>query len=165
MMFETDRLILREFVPGDASSVFQLNNDPEVMKYTGDKPFESVESARAFLINYDHYKKHGYGRWAMFEKNSSDFIGWCGLKYDSEGLADVGYRLLKNKWGYGFATEAASYCVKIGFSEFNFSGIIGRAMKDNIASIKVLQKIGMYYWKDDTCGGQNGVIYKIDKPC
>jgi [ribosomal protein S5]-alanine N-acetyltransferase len=162
MIIESTRLYLREFIQDDAVLVFHLNNDPEVMKYTGDKPFESVEAAREFLINYDHYNKHGYGRWAVFEKKSGEFVGWCGLKYHSEDITDVGYRLLKAKWGKGFATEAADTCLKIGFTQFNCKRIIGRAMKQNIASIRVLEKIGLKYWKEDKCGGENGVIYKID---
>ncbi len=79
-ILESKRLELREFDISDAVNLYQLNLDSEVIKYTGDPPFNNIEEAERFLDNYNEYKKNGFGRWAVITKESNKFIGWCGLK-------------------------------------------------------------------------------------
>lgn len=161
ILLETTRLKLREMTPDDAQNAYDLNSDPEVIKYTGDKSFETVEEARLFLTNYDHYRKYGFGRWAVISKAENILLGWCGLKYTPEkDEHDIGFRFFKKYWSMGYATEAANACLEKGFNEFNMPVIVGRAMKENVASIRVLQKIGLSYWKEDGCGGEAGVVYR-----
>ncbi len=165
IILETTRLKLREITPDDAQIAYELNLDPEVVQYTGDVPFASVEDARKFLSNYDHYRKYGFGRWAVISKADGDFLGWCGLKYTPEqDEHDIGYRFFKRHWNKGFATESSVACINYGFRELKLKTIVGRAMHANAASIKVLQKSGLKYWKDDKCAGADGVIYRIDSP-
>lgn len=160
---ETERLVLRELSVGDAEFVYRLNLDPEVIKYTGDLPFENVEAARSFLKNYDHYKKYGFGRWGVVLKENQELIGWCGLKYSiDKDEFDIGFRFFKEKWGFGYATESAKASLELGFRDFQMNTIVGRAMNENHASIHVLIKVGLKYWKDDLCGEEKGVIYRID---
>ena len=83
-ILETERLYLREMETDDAENAYRLNLDWENIKYTGDKPFESIQEAKEFLLNYSHYKNYGFGRWAVIEKYSNEFLGWCGLKYTPE---------------------------------------------------------------------------------
>lgn len=73
-ILETNRLFLREITPDDAETAYLLNLDPEVIKYTGDEPFTSIEEARKFLENYDHYRKYGFGRWAVINKSTEEFF-------------------------------------------------------------------------------------------
>ncbi|WP_321297437.1 GNAT family N-acetyltransferase [Marinifilum fragile] len=117
VVLETERLRLREFTPKDAQSMFDLNADPEVIKYTGDLPFESVEQAKAFLQNYNDYKKNGFGRWAMITKVENEFIGWCGLKLNEEELIDLGFRVFRNHWNKGYASETAKACVQFAHTK------------------------------------------------
>jgi len=161
---DTNRLLLRELEPADAEAFYKLNANPKVIKYTGDKPFASVSETRSFIENYKHYKLNGYGRWAVIEKTSQKFIGFCGLKKNEEGLVDLGFRLLEETWGKGYATEAAYAAIDIGFNKFDIPAIIGRADRENIASIKVLKKLGMQFWKQGTTIHINkAVYYKIEK--
>ena len=74
-ILETERLLLREFDISDAEKMYQLNSDPDVIKYTGDGPFESIESTARFLSNYSDYQKNGFGRWICFEKISKEVVG------------------------------------------------------------------------------------------
>jgi len=146
---------LREFSIEDAASILELNNDPEVLKFTGDKAFVSVEEARLFLENYDQYALHGFGRWAVIQKSTGNFIGWCGLKYSATtDEVDIGFRFIKTVWNQGYATEAAKKCIQLGFDTFGIKRIYGRAMVDNVASISVLEKLGLTYLKEFTFDGE-----------
>ncbi len=92
------------------------------------------------------------------------FLGWCGLKYTEQlGEYDIGFRFYKKYWNRGYATETALACLEAGFNRFNISEILGRAMKDNKASVRVLEKIGMEYDMEFDFEGHPGVIYKMKK--
>lgn len=160
----SERLYLKEMNISDAQNLFLLNSTTEVIQYTGDVMFTSIEDAEYLIRNYTQYKTHKMGRLSLFDKANGDYIGWCGLKYLEEtGQVDIGYRLLKKHWGKGYATEAAIVCLDYGFNILNLEEIIGTAMLENTASINVFKKLGMKYDKDEPCGGMPGVIYKIKK--
>jgi len=161
----TKRLALRELIPDDAQSFYDLNSDPDVLQYTGDNVFDSVAGARSFLANYVAvYGKHGVGRWAVISKEDEAFLGWCGLKYSEDTkVYDLGFRFFKKYWGCGYATEAAIACVSLGFSTHNIPKIIGRAMEANSASIRVLEKAGFTFETFFDFEGEDGVIYKIQR--
>lgn len=163
MKITTDRLLLRNLSPADAESFYLLNEDPEVLKYTGDLPFTDSTAAKEFLENYDHYQKYGFGRWAVIRIEDNEFLGWCGIKYTPETKEhDIGFRFFKQFWGNGYATESAKTCIEYGFNTLKIKTIIGRAMKSNDRSIKVLEKIGLIYDCDFDFDGEPGVIYKIE---
>jgi [ribosomal protein S5]-alanine N-acetyltransferase len=164
---ETERLYLREFIHEDASDLLALNNDKEVIKYTGDKPFKDLRDAQDFIKDYKYTFIHSnqqrrIGRWAMIRKADNAFIGWCGLKYlDTLKETDLGFRLDQKFWGQGYATEAAIACINFGFQELKLSEIVGRAMKENLASIRVLEKCGMKYRNDFVFAEHPGLCYHI----
>lgn len=142
---ETARLYLREFTLADAVLLYEMHQDPEITRYTGDPvPWSSVEQAEKIItdIILPQYKK-GIGRWAAHLKENNEFIGWCGLK-DLGGEVDLGYRYLQKYWGKGYATEAAKAVLQYGIDK-KISNIIGRANKENRASVKVLEKIGLTF--------------------
>jgi len=152
-IFKTKRLYFRPFELSDAAEMYALNADPDVIRYTGNAPFESINAAKAFLQNYTDYARNGYGRWAVIRQSDSAWLGWCGLKLNEDGFTDIGFRFHKKHWNKGYATEAASATLEYGFQELNISQIIGKAAQDNLASIKVLEKIGMQYWKTKKSDG------------
>lgn len=161
---ETTRLYLRRLTIEDAENIFLLNLDPEVIQFTGDEAFESVEAARQFLRNYNHYDQYDFGRWAVVAKDADEFLGWCGLKFSPErNEYDIGFRFLKKYWNKGYATEAAQACLHLGFNFYKLSVIVGRARKENVASTRVLEKIGLTYANDFDFDGNEGVIYMIRK--
>lgn len=160
-LLETKRTIMRNLTIDDADDFYALNLDPEVIQYTGDLAFENVQVAKEFLNNYDQYEKYGVGRLAVIEKATSTFIGWCGLKYsEDKDEYDIGFRFFRPYWNKGFATETATKCLEFGFHELGISKIIGRAMRENSASIKVLEKIGMTFKETFDFDGHKGVIYE-----
>jgi [ribosomal protein S5]-alanine N-acetyltransferase len=163
-MIESERLILRPLNIDDAIYFYELNNDPDVIQYTGDIPFESKKEAYDFLQNYDQFKKYKTGRMAVIRKQDNGFLGWCGIKFDPpSGEYDLGFRFFKKYWNQGYASEAAIASLKYGFENLNIDLILGRAMEQNLASIKVLEKCGMKYIGKRECGAQPGVIFQINK--
>ncbi|TNE51948.1 MAG: N-acetyltransferase [Bacteroidetes bacterium] len=160
---ETPRLILREFAPEDALLLYQLNADPDVLRYTGDVPFASVDAARRFIGEYDAYLKDGFGRWTVLLKQGQNPVGWCGLKRHANGLVDLGFRFLQAYWNKGFATEAAEACLAYGFSVLGIREIVGRAGIQNTASVRVLEKIGMEFAGTDNLEGVGPAVLYCKK--
>lgn len=164
-ILETPRLLLRELNVNDAEQFYQLNLNPNVIKYTGNSAFANVGEAVSFLENYQDYKQNGYGRWAVIDKSNNEFLGWCGLKYDKDlDETDIGFRFFEQQWNKGYATESAKACLEYGLDVLDLQAIVGRAMQENKASVKVLEKIGLAFEKTfDFDPNHKGVIYKINK--
>lgn len=166
VIIETERLLLRNFTENDAQLIFDLNKDADVIKYTMD-PINDIEQAKKVLeeVIMPQYALYNHGRWAVLTKSDLSFIGWCGLKARPErNEIDLGYRFVKKSWGCGYATEAAVACLKYGFEELDIPRIIGRAMPENIASIKVLEKCGMQYIGDEIVDNHPARTYEATHP-
>lgn len=147
IVFETPRLLLRQFTLKDVTILLELNSDPVVLKYLHEPLLQDEAHAETILktIILPQYERK-LGRWAVHLKDDNSFLGWCGLKYRPElEEIDLGYRFMQTAWGKGFATEAAQETLEYGFKKLNLSLITGRAHIENLASIRVLEKIGMEY--------------------
>ncbi len=166
IIIETDRLLLRTFTMDDAELIFTLNQDPEVIKYTMD-PLRDIAHAEEVLstIILPQYALYNYGRWAVHTKNDTNFIGWCGLKARPErNEIDLGYRFSKSSWDKGYATEAAFASLNYGFNNLRLPRIVGRAMPQNITSLRVLEKCGMKYIGEDIVDGHLAKTYEALNP-
>jgi ribosomal-protein-alanine N-acetyltransferase len=166
IIFETPRLLLRRFTETDAPLLLQLNSDPEVVKYVHEPILETEDQARNIIMNIilPQYK-NDLGRWAMHIKDTMEFIGWCGLKHLPEkSEIDLGYRLVKKEWGKGYATEAAHHTLDYGFNELNLKLITGKAHVENIASLKILEKTGMTFIREEIEDGCPIKVYNIANP-
>jgi [ribosomal protein S5]-alanine N-acetyltransferase len=166
VIIETDRLLLRTFTIDDAPLIYELNADPEVIKYTGD-PIKDIEHAKQVLEQsiLPQYSLYNYGRWAVHTKPDHVFIGWCGLKNRPErNEIDLGYRFMKKYWGRGYATEAAYASLKHGLEKLGLARIVGRAMPENKASLKVLKNCGMHYVGEEIVDGHEARTYDILNP-
>jgi len=149
---ETERILLRELLPSDEIGMFELDSDSEVQRYLGNNPIKQVEEARrtiAFIRQ--QYLENGIGRWAVIEKETNNFVGWAGLKFEREttnnhiNYYDLGYRFIKRYWGKGYATECASASLNFGFEQLKLKDIYAMADVSNIASRKVLEKVGLTF--------------------
>lgn len=164
-IIETPRLLLRKKVVEDAPFFLELNSDPLVTQYTGDGAFKNLTAAED-IVKYviGQYEKNGYGRWLVAIKETGEPLGWCGLKlHDDTQETDLGYRFMQKHWGKGYATEASLACIDYGFNVLKLNRIYGQAMKENIASINVLKKVGMTYLREDLCVGHESYIYELKK--
>lgn len=148
---ETERLILRPITLSDAAEYYEMDSQPEVHLFLHDEPLQSVDDA-INLINNLHlqYHRFGIGRIAIIDKATYEFIGWTGFKYIDEQHAinhhydylDFGYRLRKESWGKGFATEAAKACMDFFNDKLNQFNINAITHVDNQVSKHILEKVG-----------------------
>lgn len=143
-LLETERLILRTWKNEDADAVFEICRDEEVMLHIGDgKPFEKIDEAKKFLDwTFLNQKENGFSRYAVVEKSSGDIIGSCGFAKLNNGEVELGYLFAKDKWGKGFATEAAKACLKYGFETLGFRNLVALTDIDHVKTHRVLEKIG-----------------------
>ena len=163
MITQTERLIIREFQVSDIEALAQILAKPEVMQFSIDGVFSTKQTAVKLQSFLDSYQKNGYGKWAVIHRQSGRLIGYCGIVVEEiEGKLEneLGYRLDSDLWGQGLATEAANACLKYGFDKLNFDYVLGMAEPENKASIRVLEKIGMEFFKESN-SVWDGKIYWI----
>lgn len=166
LYIETDRLIIRPFTIEDIEPAHRMNLDQDVNKYTGDGGVVSEEDTKRRIVAdvLGDYKKHGYGRLAVELKSEKEFIGFTGLKYlEDMDEVDLGYRFMKSYWGRGIATESAKASIKLGFETLGLSRIIAMVLPENIASIKVLEKLNFKYEKDIIEDEQLAKLFALEK--
>lgn len=160
---ETTRLRLRYFSQDDLDDLFCIYSNPEVMKYVG-KGARTKDETQAALISMIKHWKHGFGMWAVIYKQSDKMIGRCGLCFlDNTPQVELGYTLDKPYWNMGLATEASRASLKYGFEEIRLERIVGIAKLENIASQRVMQKVGMKYEKNAHYYNSDVVYYALDR--
>jgi RimJ/RimL family protein N-acetyltransferase len=150
MIVETQRLLIRELTIDDAEFIFRLVNEPSFLENIGDKGVRNLEDARQFILNgpWASHRERGYGQFLVELKEGGDPIGVCGLLYrESLNLSDVGGAFLPQYWGRGFAPEAARAVIEYGRSTLGIGSIVALTKKDNLPSIRVLEKLGMSFEK------------------
>lgn len=141
--------MLRKLTNEDVDNIFLLDSNPEVMKYVGVPPTtEKGESARMLENIINQYQNNGTGRLAVIEKETSQFIGWSGIKLLTDevngfkNVYELGYRFLPEFWGKGYATESALASLDLGFNQLNAEKIYAYADIDNQSSNHILTKLG-----------------------
>lgn len=148
VLLETDRLILRRFTDADLDNLFELDNDPEVMRYiNGGTPTPRDVIQNDILPAFLHYDENhpAFGFWAAEEKRSPGFIGWFGFRPTimSAGEIALGYRLCRSTWGQGYATEGVRALIHKGFTELGVQRVVAITYEENLASRRVLEKAGL----------------------
>ena len=145
----TERLLLRQFTADDAGILVELDSDPRVMRYiTGGTPTSREEIQGDVLPAFlDYYRRFpGYGFWAALEKTTGEFLGWFHFRSgpdDPQDQPELGYRLRREAWGGGVATEGSRALIAKGFTEFGVQRVVASTMAVNTASRRVMEKSGM----------------------
>jgi ribosomal-protein-alanine N-acetyltransferase len=160
---ETERLILRNFQLDDAQDLFEMDNDPEVHRFLGNKPIQSIEKCEEVIKGVmNQYEEFGAGRLPIVLKETGEMVGWAGLKYETSleqfgEYYDMGYRLKRKHWGKGIATEAAIASINYGFDHMGLEIINAGAHVDHVVSNHIIhQKLGFkhlleFEWDNDPC--------------
>lgn len=147
-VLETRRLRLRRFTSDDAGHLFDLDGDPEVMRFlTGGSPTPRAVIEADILPRFLHYHERvpGFGFWAGIDKTTGDFIGWFSLRPLDEhpGGANLGFRLRRAAWGQGHATEGARALIRRAFEELGVQRVVATTYQDNLASRRATEKAGL----------------------
>lgn len=160
---ETPRLRLRQFTPDDTEDLYRIYNQPDLFKYMSNEKPLLWEQTKAVIDAFtENWQKHHFGVWAVVDKRTQKLIGHCGFKFlENTPEVQIGYLLLKPYWGMGLATEAASVALKYGFEVAQLDRVAAIAKPENIASRRVMEKIGMKYEKEAYYYDNDVVYYSI----
>jgi RimJ/RimL family protein N-acetyltransferase len=143
---ETERLLLRGWQDDDFEPWRKINSDPEVMRYIGDgRPRSGPESDESIHRFRRLWREAGFSFWAVEELATSRMIGFCGMQPvpDGSGRVEIGWRLVPDTWGQGYATEAAIPARDWAFENLDLDRLVALYQKPNTASRRVMEKLGM----------------------
>jgi RimJ/RimL family protein N-acetyltransferase len=159
----TERLSLRAVREEDVEPLYQLMQDPDVVRYIGDRRIPSRQDCWRSIAGWiGHWALRGYGLWAVEERDSGDFIGRVGFINPAEWPGpEVGYALGRRWWGRGYATEAARAAMDWGFEQIGFEELISLIDPDNAASIRVAERLGETLRGDTELWGHRVLVYAI----
>ena len=165
MIIETERLILRESTWEDFNDLYEILSCPITMSYYP-KPYDEEGTKRWINWCLNSYKNEGFGLWAVCLKDSNKFIGDCGLSIqniDGEKLPEIGYHINKNYWKKGYAKEAANAVKKWAFENTKYEKLYSYMNKENVASYKTAESIGMKCIKEYQDEFETLLVYCIKK--
>lgn len=147
-LFETERLLLEPVKNDDAAFILELYNSPNFLKFIGDRKLRSVKDAENYIKDrfLPHVEKNGFGSFVILTKSDQVKIGNVGI-YVREGLdaPDIGFSFLPEYEGKGYGYEASRKLMETAFTEFGLKKISAITSKDNIASQKLIEKLGLQY--------------------
>lgn len=190
-LIETQRLILRPFDRDDAVAAHAWLGDPEVMKHTPSGPDATVGITRDRLARYEeHQTRHGFSKWLVLERSSGQPIGDAGLlvlegdarperwrrglgegrpdrpaaaSADPGPWIDLGFRFQRRSWRKGYATEVGAAWVSVAFGSLDFDRLNAFVHPDNIASMKVLERLGFLDDGPDEVQGMPAVCFTLHR--
>jgi RimJ/RimL family protein N-acetyltransferase len=142
----TDRLLLRRWRDSDLAPWAAMNADPEVREHLG--PVLTPEQSAASVARFEAgFEERGFGWFAVEVTATGRFIGFAGLDPVDEGFAftgvEIGWRLARDAWGHGYATEAALAVLDFGFTTLHLPEILAVTTATNLRSQAVMRRIGM----------------------
>lgn len=160
---ETPRLLLRQFTPDDTQELYRIYSQPDLFKYMSNEKPLLWEQTKGVIDSFtENWQKHHFGVWAVVYKKNQQLIGHCGFKFlENTPEVQIGYLLLKPYWGMGLATESAWAALKYGFEVAQLNRVVAIAKPENIASRRVMEKIGMKYEKEAYYYDNDVVYYSI----
>jgi ribosomal-protein-alanine N-acetyltransferase len=148
IILETERLILRTWLLNDLKDFFEIYGDREVWRYIDPEGvFKNENVARLALQRGTAYQQeHGISHWAAVEKSRGRAIGACGFNlFEGGPQLELVYHFARQYWGNGYATEAARACLRYAFEKLHPPSVVASTDPQNVASQRVLEKIGLVY--------------------
>jgi RimJ/RimL family protein N-acetyltransferase len=161
---ETPRLILRGWQPQDAEAYAAMSAELEVMRHLGGV-LTAAQSWRVLALNAGHWVLRGYGQWAIERREDGVLLGRAGL-WNPQGWPglELGWVLTRHAWGHGYATEAARAVLEWTWGSLATERLISIIAPANAASIRVAERLGLEFEREDTLDGTPVHIYGIDRP-
>jgi RimJ/RimL family protein N-acetyltransferase len=148
IVLQTERLVLRRFTLDDTAFILRQLNEPSWIRFIADSGVRTPEAARDYLLTRPlaMYERHGFGLWLAELKADGTPIGMCGLiRRDGLPDVDIGYALLPEYWGQGYAQEAAAATLDYGRRVLDLKRIVAITSVDNDSSVRVLERIGLKF--------------------
>ena len=147
------RVVLRDWTDQDLAPFAALNADPEVMQYFPERLGRAESDALASRIR-ERLRRDRYGLWALEIPGVTSFAGFVGLAVPSFTAAftpchEIGWRLARDCWGHGYATEAARLAVGFAFGPLGLASLVSFTSRDNLRSQRVMQRLGMTHDPSD----------------
>ncbi|MFT3662245.1 MAG: GNAT family N-acetyltransferase [Gordonia sp. (in: high G+C Gram-positive bacteria)] len=147
MLLRTRRLVLRPVTLDDVERLVALDSDPEVMRFVSGGSATSATTVADWVIPrmQAQQNEHGTGMWLIHDRDA-EFHGWVQLRtprHSRPGELELSYRLRRESWGCGFAVEASSTLITMMFAETEATRIFASTHSDNLASQRVMQRLGM----------------------
>jgi RimJ/RimL family protein N-acetyltransferase len=161
---ETERLLLRQWREEDFEAYARVCADAEVMRFLGGKPFTRLEAWRHMAMLVGHWLLRGYGHWAVEEKATGRMVGRMGF-FNPEGWPgfEVGWTLARECWGRGYASEGARRMLAHAFTEMGREHVISLIHRDNLASIRVAERVGETLEGETELMGIPVLVYGISR--
>ena len=163
-IFETERLLVRTYTELDQENFFLLNGNEDVMRYI--RPVKSREKCNEFLLQVIAYAEaeKTYGRWAVVDKLTTEFIGsFAIIPREGKDQMQLGYALLKEHWGKGYATELTVAGLNYVFTKTPIDPIYAYTQTANLLSQKVLLKGGFHLKGSNNENGSEVVEFMLRK--
>lgn len=143
MLLSSGRITITAFNPRDLAEARELLQDPDVVRHTGFRTIVPDWDLPAILNSWVDQGQQPRGVWKVTASGTEDFLGMTMLKDTELPHPELGYMLVKGQWGKGYATEIARSMLHYGFAQLRLPHIMAGTDKDNVASMRVLTKVGM----------------------
>jgi ribosomal-protein-alanine N-acetyltransferase len=160
---ETERIRLRPFAPSDLEGLRRLWAEPPVRRHLwDDRVISAEETASVISASIDSFTTLGFGYWGLISKETDLLIGFCGLRqFGNPSEIELLYGITPDFWGLGLATEAAREVVRYAFAELNLDRVYAGADPPNLASCRVMEKLGMRFARKINVNGLDALYYVI----
>lgn len=158
---KTERIIIATFDINDCELLCQLTSNAEVMKFFP-KTLNHQETREMLCKILEQYQKYDHCFWKLLSKTDKQFIGITGLLHqdiDGQEETEIGYRIIRERWNKGYATEAAQACKEYAQNVLGKKRLISLILPENIASIRVAQKLGAQKEKTVLFNGKDHGVF------
>jgi RimJ/RimL family protein N-acetyltransferase len=164
-LLETERLRMRMVAEDDFEAYARIHGDDETQRYLTGQGMTRAEAFRHMALLAGHWRLRGYGMWAVVEKETNEFVGRVGFHNPEEWPGfELGWTIARDRWGRGYATEAARRALQYAFEDLGKTHVISLIHPENERSIAVAKKLGETYEGETVANGKKVVVYGIDAP-
>ncbi len=162
-VIETERLLLRPLRVSDVDAFVDLHADPRVSRFVG--AYSHQQALERLTAIERQWTERGHGLCAIELKSSGEFIGRSGLQYwEQFDEVELGWTLRADRWGRGYATEAAQACLDWGFARLDADYFTALVRPGNEASVKVAERLGFTPRREDHLHGRGVTVYAVGRP-
>jgi RimJ/RimL family protein N-acetyltransferase len=164
VLIETERLVLRRWLPEDASALAEIHAHPAVAAFLDPR---TRDDTAAMIDRYErHWDARGFGRFAVTDRATGRLVGRVGVMHEPTWTAtaekeEIGWTIAHERWGEGLATEAAAAAIEDVFARVRLARIVSWTAPDNLASQRVMERCGMRYRDLTMWKGHENVWYDM----